>query len=68
MVTMPELNSEFCDGCGLCFAACHGGAIKRESGKITITETESCDFCGVCEAVCPRKAIKCCYNIVCTQS
>ena len=64
MAVMPELDVELCNGCGLCVAACHGGGIIFEEGKVRIVETESCDFCGVCEAVCPQDAIQCTYIIV----
>ncbi len=64
MTVMPELDPELCDGCSLCVAACHGGGIVLEDGKVTIVETENCDFCGVCEAVCLQGAIKCSYIIL----
>ena len=61
--TMPELNIELCDGCGLCVIACHGGAIIRQNEEIVIIQSENCDFCAVCEAVCPHGAIRCAYTI-----
>ncbi len=64
MAIMPALDNKLCDGCGLCVAACYGGAIIQEEGKVRIIETETCGYCGVCEAVCPRYAIKCAYIIV----
>lgn len=67
MIVMPELELELCDGCGLCIAACHGGGIVSEDGKVRIIETQNCDFCGVCEAVCPQGAIRCAYSIVMSQ-
>lgn len=63
MAIMPELDPELCDGCGLCIAACHSGAIIKAEGKVRIAESENCDFCGVCEAVCCQYAIKCTYII-----
>ncbi|MFH1032621.1 MAG: 4Fe-4S binding protein [Chloroflexota bacterium] len=64
MPIMPELDSNLCDGCGLCISACHDGGIARYDSKVKIGETENCDYCGVCEAVCPNGAIKCYYEIV----
>lgn len=64
MAVMPELYRELCNACGLCAAACHGGGILFENGKVRIVETENCDFCGVCEAVCLQGAIKCSYIII----
>lgn len=64
MTVMPELYLERCDGCGRCVAACHGGGVVLDNGRVKIVETESCDFCAVCEAVCPRGAIRCAYVIV----
>ena len=63
MTVMPELDVDLCNGCGLCIAACHGGAIIQIEAKVKIIETENCDFCSVCEAVCPQGAIKCAYII-----
>jgi len=64
MPVMPDLDLELCNGCGLCVAACHGGGIVLEGGKVRVVETESCDFCAVCEAVCPQSAIRCVYIII----
>jgi MinD superfamily P-loop ATPase len=64
MTIMPELDSDLCNGCGLCLIACHGVAIVEYEGKVRILETQDCDYCGVCEAVCPQGAIKCGYVIL----
>lgn len=63
MVIMPEVDPKWCDGCGLCLIACHGGAIAEHEGRVRIVETPECDYCGVCEVVCPRGAIKCAHIV-----
>ncbi|MBI2829640.1 MAG: 4Fe-4S binding protein [Chloroflexi bacterium] len=64
MKVMPDLDTELCNGCGLCLIACHGGGVVREGDKVKIIATSACDYCGVCEAVCPQGAICCAYSIV----
>ena len=47
-----QIDQEKCIACGKCAESCHFGAIKKESGKYTISEY-ACEGCGVCTAVCP---------------
>ncbi|MFH0769319.1 MAG: 4Fe-4S dicluster domain-containing protein [Chloroflexota bacterium] len=64
MTIMPDLDSELCNGCGLCLVVCHGGGITEYGDKVRISETPNCDYCSICEAVCPQGAIRCGYIIV----
>ena len=52
-----HINKEKCNGCGLCAAACHEGAIGMANGKATLLRDDYCDGLGDCLPVCPTGAI-----------
>lgn len=52
-----EINEEKCNGCGLCAAACHEGAIGMVNGKAKLLRDDYCDGLGDCLPACPTKAI-----------
>lgn len=52
-----NIDSEKCNGCGLCVDACHEGAIKLVLGKAKLTRDDYCDGLGDCLPVCPTGAI-----------
>jgi len=52
-----KINSEKCDGCGLCVDACHEGAIAIVDGKAKLLRDDYCDGLGNCLPVCPTGAI-----------
>lgn len=61
---MPVIQTQKCNGCGLCLAVCKcGGLVISENVAKTI-ETEACDWCLECEVVCPTGAITCPYEII----
>ena len=64
MLEMPRIDSEKCDGCGLCVSVCSCGALVMVNNKVTVIETEECGWCTVCEAICPTGAISCPFEIV----
>ncbi len=55
--TIIQIDSEKCDGCGLCVTACHEGAIELRDGKAVLAKEQHCDGLGDCIGECPRGAI-----------
>lgn len=52
-----KINEEMCNGCGLCAAACHEGAIGMVHGKAKLLREDYCDGLGDCLPACPTGAI-----------
>lgn len=52
-----EIDREKCNGCGLCAAACHEGAIGMVDGKAQLLRDDYCDGLGDCLPACPTGAI-----------
>ena len=52
-----EIDTDKCDGCGLCAKACHEGAIGIVNGKATLLRDDYCDGLGDCLPACPAGAI-----------
>ncbi len=51
------IDEEKCNGCGLCAAACHEGAIGMVDGKAKLLREDYCDGLGDCLPACPMQAI-----------
>lgn len=51
------IDSEKCNGCGACAAACHEGAIGMVDGKARLLREDYCDGLGDCLPACPTGAI-----------
>ena len=52
-----KIDTEKCNGCGACAAACHEGAIEMINGKACLTREDYCDGLGDCLPTCPVDAI-----------
>jgi len=52
-----KIDQEKCNGCGLCAAACHEGAIGMVNGKAKLMRDDYCDGLGDCLPACPTGAI-----------
>ncbi|MDF2565032.1 MAG: putative iron-sulfur binding protein [Massilibacillus sp.] len=52
-----KIDTEKCNGCGLCAKACHESAIAMVNGKAKLIRDDYCDGLGDCLPVCPTDAI-----------
>ena len=52
-----RIDEDKCNGCGLCAAACHEGAIGMVNGKARLLREDYCDGLGDCLPACPVNAI-----------
>lgn len=52
-----KIDENKCNGCGLCAAACHEGAIGMVDGKAKLLREDYCDGLGDCLPACPVNAI-----------
>lgn len=54
--TVPEINSDYCVGCGQCVINCPAGCLTLKNKKISMAK-EACLGCGECAVVCRTQAI-----------
>ena len=52
-----NIDESKCNGCGLCVAACHEGALQLIDGKARLVSESYCDGLGDCLPECPTGAI-----------
>ena len=54
---VPQIDSEKCDGCLLCYFYCPDASIIIECGKAAGVDLAHCKGCGICAKECPKHAI-----------
>ncbi len=64
MKVMPQIDTDKCNGCGLCVQVCKCDAFVLVDNIVRVVEVEDCYYCADCEAVCPTGAITCAFDIV----
>ena len=52
-----ELDSEKCNGCGMCLLVCPHEVLASENGKVGIYDKDACMECGACQRTCAPGAI-----------
>jgi ferredoxin len=62
--TLPRIDLDRCNGCGLCEQLCPTEAVEVINGRAAITRPDACTFCEVCESYCPTGAIGRPFTIV----
>jgi NAD-dependent dihydropyrimidine dehydrogenase PreA subunit len=62
-MNMIDIDKSLCDGCKLCLAACHHGALVLENGKVAALASADCQDCCICEIICQRGAIIWSYEV-----
>ena len=56
-VVTLRLDSERCNGCGMCLEVCPHGVFKMENRKTKIVDKDLCMECGACSRNCPTGAL-----------
>jgi NAD-dependent dihydropyrimidine dehydrogenase PreA subunit len=54
---VSSVDSELCDGCGICATRCQFGAMNIVDSK-AVADKEKCFGCGLCASKCPTQAIR----------
>jgi NADH-quinone oxidoreductase subunit F len=53
-----SIDTENCNGCGVCIRGCVHGAITGEKKQVHVINTELCQKCGICRSECKFDAIR----------
>ncbi len=53
-----SIDSDKCNGCGVCVRACAYGAINGKKKQLHVIDTQLCQKCGICRSECKFDAIR----------
>jgi NAD-dependent dihydropyrimidine dehydrogenase PreA subunit len=53
----PEIDLDFCIGCGICVAVCPQNILGLKEGRATVLNPNNCTICGKCLKECPARAV-----------
>ena len=56
-VVTLKMDSEKCNGCGMCLDVCPHAVFEMEDRKSRITDHDACMECGACAKNCPVGAV-----------
>ena len=70
--SLPQLDKQLCNRCGLCIDVCPCGSVELQEKSVLFTcpetcaseTTTTCDCGCLCEEVCPTGAISVAFEIV----
>lgn len=57
VITLPQVNTDKCIGCGQCIKACPAFVFELKEKKAAVVYGDGCIACGHCWAVCPEEAV-----------
>ncbi len=66
-VVTLELDSDKCNGCGMCLQVCPHAVFVLESKKAKIVAKDLCMECGACALNCPEAALLVQSGVGCAQ-
>jgi NAD-dependent dihydropyrimidine dehydrogenase PreA subunit len=52
----PVINTNKCNGCGVCIDACPGEVLALHDGKAAVVNPDACHCCHTCEDLCEQDA------------
>ena len=55
---MVKVDTELCDGCGVCIQECPNKVFKLVKNKAQAENQKDCMTCYLCETICRKLAIK----------
>jgi len=66
-VSTLKLDTDACNGCGMCEIVCPHGVFERVGKKAAIRDLDGCMECGACAQNCPTAAIRVNPGVGCAE-